>query len=139
MATSQHAFQPNKELPQHFARIKAAKPERITIDLEHLSVSQLLGRDYLFIDSGKIELPLTNSSVLHSLLDDVIQQLELPETHTVAVSVNESLTGALTFVRHNLTWYRHKVCRVNSVAITHPDQQEFMEMIWRCSTAALAC
>ncbi|GGY69860.1 hypothetical protein GCM10011613_12780 [Cellvibrio zantedeschiae] len=135
MATSQRAFQPNTELPQHFASTLKAQPK--AIDLEHVSVSQLLGRDYVFLNSREIELPLKNPAVLHSLLDDLIQQLELAETHTVAVSVDESLTGALTFVRHDLTWYRHKVCRVESITISHPEQHEFMEMIWRCSTAAV--
>lgn len=136
MATSQHAFQPNTELPQHFAQVKTARAEQVAIDLEYVSVSQLLGRDYLFINSREIELPLKNPGALHSLLDDVIQQLELPETHTVAVSVDESLTGILSFIRHDLTWYKHKICHVESITITHPEQHEFMEMIWRCSTAA---
>ena len=136
MATSQHAFQPNTELSQHFTQVKTVKPEQITIDLEHVSVSQLLGRDYLFINCEEIELPLKNPAAMHSLLDDLIQQLELAETHTVAVSVNESLTGTLSFVRHDITWYKHKVCRVESIAITHSEQHEFMDMIWRCSTAA---
>jgi hypothetical protein len=133
MATSQHAFQAPTDSSQHFAQVKTTQA---TIDLEHVSVSQLLGRDYVFINSKEVELPL-KTSAMYSLLDDVIQRLELAETHTVAVSVEESLTGALSFVRHDLTWYKHKICRVNSIAITHPEQHEFMEMIWRCSTAAL--
>lgn len=136
MATSQHAFQPNTDLSQHFASIKTARPEQVAIDLEHVSVSQLLGRDYVFINSREVELPKT-PSVMYGLLDDVIHQLELAETHTVVVSVDESLSGALSFVRHDLTWYKHKVCRVESITITHTEQHEFMEMIWRCSTAAL--
>ena len=136
MAISQHAFQPI-ESSQHFAQLKTASAEAVTIDLEHVSVSQLLGRDYLFINTREIELPVNNPALMHSLLDSLIQQLALVETHTVAVSVEESVTGALSFVRHDLTWYKHKICRVNSIAITHSEQHEFMEMIWRCSTAAL--
>lgn len=136
MATSQHAYQPNTELAQHYAQVTSLKPEHAPIDLEHVSVSELLGRDYLFINSKEINLPLKSPAVLHSLLDDVIQRLELAETHTVAVSYEESTTG-LSFVRHDLTWYRHKICRVESIAITHPEQKEFMEMIWHCSTAAI--
>lgn len=136
MATSQHAFQPDTDLSQHFA---GARPQSAAIDLEQVSVSQLLGRDYLFINTREVELPLKNPNALHPLLDDLIQQLELAETHTVAVSVEESLTGKLTFTRHDLTWYKHKVCRVESILITHPEQHEFMEMIWRCSTSAVIC
>lgn len=136
MATSQHAFQTNIELPQHFARVNTLRPEQALIDLEHVSVSQLLGRDYVFIDARDVDLPFKNPSAMHSLLDNLIQLLELAETHTVAVSVDESLTGNLSFIRHDITWYKHKVCRVESIAIIHPEQHEFMEMIWRCSTAA---
>lgn len=136
MATSQHAFQPSTDLPQHFAQIKTIKPEHTAIDLAHVSVSQLLGRDYLFINSQEVHLPLKNPTAIHAMLDDIIQRLDLAETHIVAVSVDEALTGDLSFIRHDITWFKHKVCRVESIAITHPEQHEFMEMIWRCSTTA---
>jgi hypothetical protein len=132
MATSQHAFQQNTDLSQ-LANFASEHP---SIDLEHVSVSQLLGRDYIFISAQGIKLPLKNPNAMHSLLNDLIQQLELAETHTVAVTVDESSNGELGFIRHDLTWYKHKVCRVESTAITHPEQHEFMDMIWRCSTAA---
>ncbi len=132
MATSQHAFQQSTDLPQ-YANFAA---ENLSIDLEHVSVSQLLGRDYIFINSQAIKLPLKNPTAMHSLLNDLVRQLELAETHTVAVSVDESLSGEPTFIRHDLTWYKHKVCRVESVIITHQEQHEFMDMIWRCSTTA---
>ena len=132
MATSQHAFHQSTDLPQ-FANFVA---ENLSIDLEHVSVSQLLGRDYIFINSQGIKLPLKNPTAMHNLLNDLVRQLELAETHTVAVTVDESPSGELAFIRHDLTWYKHKVCRVESVAITHQEQHEFMDMIWRCSTAA---
>lgn len=131
MATSQHAFQQSIDLPQ-FANYS---PEYLSIDLEHVSVSQLLGRDYIFISAQGIKLPLKNPTAMHNLLNDLVQQLELTETHTVAVTVDEAPNGELAFIRHDLTWYRHKVCRVDSIAITHTEQREFMDMIWRCSTA----
>lgn len=137
MATSQHAFQTNTELT-HFAQGTHLGPEEASIDLEHVSVSQLLGRDYLFINSKEVNLPTKNPALLHLLLDEVVRQLDLPETHTVAVSFEESLTGSLSFVRYDLTWYKHKICRAESFVITNPEQHEFMEMIWRCSTAAVA-
>lgn len=138
MATSQHAFQPTNELT-HFAQVKHLGSEQTSIDLEHVSVSQLLGRDYLFIDAKEVSLPTKNPALLHSLLDEVVQQLDLSETHTVVVSFEESLTGTLSFIRYDLTWYKHKICRSESVVITNPEQHEFMEMIWRCSTAAATC
>lgn len=133
MATSQHAFQKNTDLLQ-YANLAA---ENSSIDLEHVSVSQLLGRDYIFINTQDIQLPLKNSAAMHNLLNDLVRQLELSELHTVAVTVDESSSGELSFIRHDLTWYKHKVCRVESTAITHTEQHEFMDMIWRCSTAAV--
>lgn len=108
-----------------------------SIDLEHVSVSQLLGRDYIFINTQAADLRANNPTVMHSLLEELVQQLELAETHTVAVSVDESPDGVASFIRHDLTWYKHKVCRVESIAITQPEQYEFMDMIWRCSTSAM--
>jgi hypothetical protein len=133
MANSQHAIQPNTDMTQSFTY----QSEPSNIELEHVCVSQLLGRDYIFINSQAVDLRLNNPTVMHSLLDELIQQLELAETHTVAVSVTESHDGTPSFIRHDLTWYKHKICRVESIAITQAEQYEFMEMIWRCSTAAL--
>jgi len=128
MATHQHAFQ---EHPSSFHT-----SEQASINLDCVSVSQLLGRDYIFIDSHGIKLPSGNQSAISHLLNDLVQQLELSETHTVAVSVSQSEEGQLTFIRHDLTWYRHKISRVDSITITHEEQHEFMDMIWRCSTLA---
>lgn len=133
MATQQHAIQSTTETTQSYA----TNSQHSSIELEHVCISQLLGRDYIFINSQAVDLRHNNPTVMHSLLDDLIQQLELAETHTVAVSVSESQDGIPAFVRHDLTWYKHKVCRVESTAISQPEQYEFMEMIWRCSTAAI--
>lgn len=130
MATSQYAFQPNAE-----SRESRSLPP--SIELEHVSVSQLLGRDYIFINTHYVALPLTNTDLLHSLLDNLIAQLELVEAHTVAISVQELSDGNPSFTRHDLTWHKHKICRVESTDITQPEQHEFMDMIWRCSTSAI--
>ena len=131
MATSQHALNPSVNA-QHFS----PKSDSLMIDLEHVSVSQLLGRDYVFISDQGAELLLNNKSTFHSLLNNLIGQLELAETHTVVISVNEANLGKVCFTRHDLTWYKHKICRVENVSITEQEQHEFMDMIWRCSTAA---
>ncbi|RYY75582.1 MAG: hypothetical protein EOO52_09340 [Gammaproteobacteria bacterium] len=127
MSTSQLAFQPD-------SRECESVP---TLGLEHVSVSQLLGRDYLFIDTQQVALPRNNPNLLHTQLDDLIARLELTEAHTVAVSVRELPDGTACFTRHDLTWHQHKVCRVESIDVTHAEQYEFMDMIWRCSTSAL--
>ncbi len=129
MATSQFAFQSGID-----ERDFDPSP---TIDLYHVSVSQLLGRDYIFIDTKATPLPIDKPTCLYPLLDDLIARLELAETHTVAVGVQELPCGNASFTRHDLTWNAHKICHVESIKITQPEQHEFMDMIWRCSTSAL--
>lgn len=131
MATTQLAIKPSVS-PQHFSFTS----ESLTIDLEWVSVSQLLGRDYVFINNQDADLPLNSPNELHSMLNGLVKQLELAETHTVVVSVNEMSDGKVSFTRHDLSWYKHKICRVECLPIIEQEQHEFMEMIWRCSTAA---
>jgi hypothetical protein len=107
-----------------------------TIDLEDVSISQLLGRDYIFIDVQHAVLPMHNTSLLHSMLDTLMTQLELTEAHAVVVSVQELASGNIGFTRHDLTWDKHKICNVENTEVTQLEQQEFMDMIWRCSTPA---
>ncbi|MET0357463.1 MAG: hypothetical protein ABW044_11845 [Cellvibrio sp.] len=130
MAINQYAFQSD-------ADSRGFEPIQASIALEHVSVSQLLGRDYIFIDTQQFALPIGSLPLLYSLLDDLIARLELVEAHTVAISVQESPGGQTNFVRHDLTWHKHKICRVESTDVTQPEQYEFMDMIWRCSTSAI--
>jgi hypothetical protein len=105
------------------------------VDLDYVSVSQLLGRDYVFIHADAIK-PLGNNPACYTQLEMVIRQLELAQTHTVIVTFKQSVLGKPAFTRHDLTWYKGKICRLESQLITHEDQVEFMDMIWQCSTAA---
>lgn len=129
MATNLHTSQPVSTNPG-FESI------RVSIDLEQVSISQLLGRDYVFINAQSMALPVKNSAFLNTLLDNLMTQLELVEAHTVAVSVYESPSGHASFTRHDLTWHKHKICHVESMDIVQTEQYEFMDMIWRCSTSA---
>lgn len=134
MATSQHAFNlNNSDSLHHYAQIHA---HPTAIALEHISVSELLGRDYLFIDSCEVNLPLLNTDLSQALLCELIQRLDLDESQTMTISVDASDEAALKFVRHELSWQKGKVTKMKSIEITQSEQREFMEMIWRCSTAA---
>jgi hypothetical protein len=106
------------------------------IDLDAVSVSQLLGRDYLFIQSDAFEQPPGNHPATYSQFEMLIRQLELAQTHTVVVTVETESAGE-SFTRHDLTWYKGKICRVESTPIAHQDQLEFINMIWQCSTSAV--
>ncbi|RYY02978.1 MAG: hypothetical protein EOO53_09835 [Gammaproteobacteria bacterium] len=128
--SNQQALQINNEGASH-SSLKV-------IQLEHVSVSQLLGRDYIFIDSQHVKLPLQDPTVAHGLLNDLIKQLELSEAYTVVVTIEGMTNEEPVFTRHDLIWHRHEVCRIDSIVITHHEQHEFIDMIWRCSTAALS-
>ena len=132
MAISQHAQQ-TKPAPTRAMRNFVSD----LIDLDHVSVSQLLGRDYVFIDSDAFNIPLGNNPGCYNQLEKLVRQLELAQTHIVVVTLHQTTTGKPSFTRHDLTWYKGKICRVESLLITHQDQLEFMDMIWQCSTAAI--
>lgn len=134
MATTQLAYQLSPEVPKSaYLADTASKPH--AIDLEFVSVSQLLGRDYIFIDTHYVKLP-DNQNATQALFEDLVKQLGLAEAHTVIITFEELNGRELSFTRHDLSWYKHKICRVESFATTKPEQQEFMNMIWQCSTPA---
>lgn len=133
MATSQHA-QHIESSTQDFSH-KTGFISSL-IDLDYVSVSQLLGRDYIFIHTDAFNQPLGNTPTCYGQLEMVIRQLELAQTHTVVVTFHQGVMGKPSFTRHDLTWYKGKICRIESQLITHQDQLEFMDMIWQCSTSA---
>ena len=135
MSTTKNAYQ----LGQAPA-FDSVSPERIDaapIELDHVSVSQLLGRDYVFIDANLAPLPVTPPQLHHQLLNELLAQLEVTEAHTVVVTFTGEPASGMTFTRHDLSWYKHKISRVETHIITNRDQQEFMDMIWQCSTPAV--
>lgn len=107
------------------------------IDLDFVSVSQLLGRDYIFIDAEAFSHSTGDNQTTYIQLEMLIRQLELAQNHTVVVTVKPITADKRSFARHDLTWYKGKICRIESTPITHQDQLEFMDMIWQCSTAAV--
>lgn len=135
MAISQYAHQTELSPTREFGRQGHFVSE--LIDLDSVSVSQLLGRDYIFIQSEAFSQPPTNNQTTYSQLEMLIRQLELAQTHTVVVTLTPTTTGKPSFIRHDLTWYKGKICRIESLSVTHQDQLEFMDMIWQCSTSAV--
>ena len=132
MTSSHNAFQHTN------VTAKSVSPGPSVISLEQVSVSQLLGRDYVFISAAAIPNIASNSIQMRYLFNNLVQQLELAETHTVAVTVDEMTSDKPAFIRHDLQWYQHQICRIDSISITQPEQYEFMNMIWHCSTSAIS-
>ncbi len=135
MAISQYAQQTDSSPTREFGHPRQFVSD--LIDLDSVSVSQLLGRDYIFIQSHAFSQSPANNQTTYNLLEMLIRQLELAQTHTVVVTLKPISTGKPSFTRHDLTWYKGKICRIESLPITHQDQLEFMDMIWQCSTSAV--
>lgn len=133
MAMSQYAHQTEPSPTQELGTQRQFVSE--LIDLSAVSVSQLLGRDYIFIQAEALSQPPTNNQTTYNQIEMLIRQLELAQTHTVVVTL-KSASNQHAFTRHDLTWYKGKICRIESTPITHQDQLEFMDMIWQCSSSA---
>lgn len=105
------------------------------VDSTHqISVAQLLGRDYLFLPSHiEFSKPNFNHEVTR-----LLQDLGLQNEHTVVVSVTPQEGKPPLFVRHDLTWYHGKAGKVVSIPIANKEQQDFMSMLWDCSTSIQA-
>jgi len=132
MAITQYAHHNNT-----FLKRPAPDMAEAPLDLDSVSISQLLGRDYVFFEpTNSLFMPVDPVN-LSQFIEKLVHQLELTEAHTVIVSIRKSATGQAMFTRHDVTWYRHRVCHVNSLDITHPEQHEFMEMIWNCSSTPI--
>jgi hypothetical protein len=96
----------------------------------------LLGRDYVFLDHQKVKSLLSNPTNFYSALESLVADLELSEAHTLIVSVDDNGEDDVTFTRHDLIWYKHKICRTENFTISNAEQFDFMHMIWMCSTPA---
>lgn len=136
MATTQFAYQDVDNTPT-FAQLNPLSATDMSIALEHISVSQLLGRDYVFIDVNFAAIPSDNSNAMKRQFEELVRYLELTEAHTVIVSVDDKPVGETAFVRHDLSWYKHSISKIECFAITNNEQRDFMNMIWQCSTPAL--
>ena len=132
MTTTQTSVQFNPEIPP---RTKLGS-NAIPMELNQLSVSQLLGRDYLLIDDSRTRLPLNDVDAMRNLFEALIKQLELSETQTLAITFQQSPAGDIAFTRHDLSWIDNTVCSVQSTFIADPEQQAFMSMLWQSSVPA---
>ena len=129
MTTTQSSAQFNPTTPQ----TTKLGSDAIQIELNQLSVSQLLGRDYLLIDDNLAKLPLDNLDAMRNLFEALISQLELTETQTLAITFQQSPAGDIAFTCHDLEWTNSNIGSIQSTYIEDPEQQAFMYMLWQSS------
>jgi len=100
----------------------------------YLSLSPLLGCDYVFI-SHKQDIELLTNQQITSTIQEIIEILELSPRQSVLVSVDERVDGHMMFTRHDYTWNNSRVTQVVTMSVTVQEQIDFMSMMFNCSSA----
>ena len=98
-----------------------------------LSISSMLGCDYLFINHD-INHPLLEKTQLLDTLQHLLEIFETTPRQSQLISINETSQGQLTFTRYDYIWDNDKILDVISSPITHSEQIEFMIMMYNCSS-----
>lgn len=132
MATSMQAVEIQHHAPQESST--KTQNESATVTLEQISISQLLGRDYLFIDARTNPGTFATPQQIQATIEDVVTRLKLTDNHMLFIGVHEGKNGDVLFMRHEVSWDQQQFVTLETVAISNQEQQDFMSMIWQCST-----
>lgn len=98
-----------------------------------LSLSTMLGCDYIFV-SHKGSHELLGSNRLETTIRELLDILETSPYQSMVVSADELADGQLVFTRYDYKWENRQVTQVAPTRITSPDQADFMQMMFDCST-----
>lgn len=98
-----------------------------------LSVSNMLGCDYIFINHKGFH-PLLSPQQLHKTIRELLDILDTSPRQSLIVSADQETSGKLLFTRYDYVWENRKVVRVNPSLITNPEQNDFMQMMLECSS-----
>jgi uncharacterized alpha-E superfamily protein len=98
-----------------------------------LSISPLLGCDYLFINHQGPH-PLLAQEQLATTLQELLEVFESSPRQSQLVSINEAEEGQLTFTRYDYIWENNQIQNVTASRITHSEQIDFMIMMYNCSS-----
>ncbi len=98
-----------------------------------LSVSPLLGCDYVFVKHNADEMLLDCDNIQRTL-NDVLRLLTVTPKQTIFIAVTDAIDGKLQFTRHDFAWNNQNVESITKIDITQSDQIDFMEMIYNCSS-----
>lgn len=97
-----------------------------------LSLSPLLGCDYVFIKHASNETLLDDDS-LQRTLHDVLRLLSLTPKQSIFISVVEN-DSTYQFTRFDFEWNNQSVEPITKTSIDQQEQSDFMEMIYSCSS-----
>lgn len=98
-----------------------------------LSVSNMLGCDYIFINHKGAHALLSHHQ-LHKTIRELLDILDTSPRQSLIVSADQSPSGMLIFTRYDYVWENRKVVRVNANSVNNPEQIDFMQMMLDCSS-----
>lgn len=99
-----------------------------------LSISPLLGCDYVFIKHETDELLLDTDNIQRTL-NDILRMLTVTPKQTIFIAVTDQIDGdTLQFARYDFVWNNQNVESITKIDITQNEQIDFMEMIYNCSS-----
>lgn len=99
-----------------------------------ISVSQLLGFDYVFVSSQYAVACFINFTTASNAIMQLIKTLALTAEQTVFITVDDNGDAPL-FTRHDFSWIKGQPESMKHTLIQNPEQQEFIKMIWQCSSS----
>jgi hypothetical protein len=102
-----------------------------------LSVSELLGCDYVFLQHPSKTL-LTHDRHILPTLNQLIHTLELDPQNKIFIGVHENADGELRFERFNCEWQENQAVHIHRINLCDDEQISFIQMIFNCSSPYIA-
>ncbi|MGM8227605.1 hypothetical protein ACSV5M_13540 [Cellvibrio sp. ARAG 10.3] len=116
------------------AQSNPATPSAIDLSMFEISVSQLLGFDYVFLGGPAATACFSQLSTAQGVITQLINTLAVAPEQTVFITLAGQDGELPRFTRHDVTWNQGQIEALNHTLIEHPEQQEFINMIWQCSS-----
>ncbi len=98
-----------------------------------VSVSPLLGCDYVFVKHAADECLMDTDNIQRTLID-TLRLLPVTPKQTIFISVMDTDDLNYQFTRYDFTWTNQNAESITKIDITQKEQADFMEMIYNCSS-----
>lgn len=110
-------------------------PSTIDLSAFEISVSQLLGYDYVFLCAPAATTCFNQLSTAKDAVSQLIKALDITPEQSVFITLAEQRgEDNLRFIRHDITWNQGQIEALQHTVIENPEQQDFVNMIWQCSS-----
>lgn len=98
-----------------------------------ISVSPLLGCDYVFVKHAPDETLLDMENIQRTL-NDTLRLLPVTPKQTIFISVTDADDLNYEFARYDFVWTNQNADSITKIDIAQKEQADFMEMIYNCSS-----